>query len=193
MYSDLTPAIPSLTSQIPVPDLQDVYKKLQPLITRVVSHLPPKEQAYHLTQTFLDLPHHLYYCIGMDDFLASLETIYSSDGCLGSSELVQHDRMPPTPSSPSSGQVPLDHLTRLLFVLAASARQSPPSYLVALGVASSGGAVQPRITLWLDDALACFDACQQYGQMSFSVLQATTVFLVWLVDWCVTLMTRRKG
>jgi hypothetical protein len=149
----------------------------------VVSHLPQREQARHLTQRFLDLAHHLYYCIDIDEFLVSLISLYASIGAHS-----PHDSsFRSTPSSLSSNrplvaQIPLDELTRLLFVLSASALQVPPSYHLALGTASSVDLVQPRVDIWLDDAIACFDACHRQQQLSFPVLQAATIFLIWLGD-----------
>jgi hypothetical protein len=169
------------------PSAQYIDPTVQSLVDRVIAHLPRRGQTRHLTQRFLELPHHIYYCIDVNEFVTSLDGIYS---IIAAHQTSRNDSRYPTPprstSSPPSRPilcpVPLDELTRLLFVLTASAQQVAPSYHLALGTVLSADLVQPKIALWLEDALACFDTCHQQQTMSFAVLQAASIFIVWLGD-----------
>lgn len=175
-----------IPQKVPSHHPDDVDKKLQPMVSRILPHLPRREQVRHLTNQFLTLPQHIYYCIDVEEFSYSLESIYT---CLGQVESAAANSFGlPSPASSSSSSSPplavsIDLLTRMLFVLAASARQVPPSYLVALGIASSDRAASEKIKIWLHDALECFDACHQFKQLSFPILQASAIFFIWLSDW----------
>ncbi|UZJ55733.1 hypothetical protein CBS101457_005053 [Exobasidium rhododendri] len=86
-------------------------------------------------------------------------------------------------STSSQTIVSLDKLVRLLFVLAASARQTPALYCVALGVVDAPDQLQSKIDVWLHEALARFQTAHQHGRLSFAMLQGLVVFLVWLNDY----------
>ncbi|PWN88322.1 hypothetical protein FA10DRAFT_160301 [Acaromyces ingoldii] len=145
------------------------------LALNIASRLPSKELTHELAERHLDLSHHAFYCIDMQDFFLAVDELWPALEALRG----------PAPSSSSTERfrpIRFDVLACLLMVLAASAQEMPRTYLIGLGLVSTSEQVSSTISTWLEDGLDCIDLCQRQAELTMTALQAICVFELWLAD-----------